>query len=118
MTLTVRTIQELVAAEFNVSVFDIKSSRRARNIVRPRQAAMYLARRHTLRTLPEIGYHFGDRDHTTVIHAIRVIEKLRADNADLDQGIRAVERRIAAGSEPLTDETRERRIAASYGCGA
>lgn len=64
------------AKHFGVSKLDIKSARRTANVVRPRQVAMYLAKMLTLRSLPEIGYRFGGRDHTTVLHAVRKIEAL------------------------------------------
>lgn len=61
---------------FAVTVIDIKSARRSKYIVRPRQVAMYLAKTRTLLTLPAIGRRFGGRDHTTVLHAVRKIERL------------------------------------------
>ena len=79
-------IQKLVASHFNVSRADILSSRRTANVVRPRQIAMYLSKVLTLRSLPEIGRHFGGRDHTTVLHAVRKIEDL----ASKDQGLAEV----------------------------
>ncbi len=66
-------IQEIVARVFSVSVTDMKSARRGAAIVRPRHVAMYLAKRFTLRSLPEIAGAFGGRDHTTVVHAVRKI---------------------------------------------
>jgi chromosomal replication initiator protein len=79
-------IQKLVASHFNVLRADILSSRRTANVVRPRQIAMYLSKVLTLRSLPEIGRHFGGRDHTTVLHAVRKIEDL----ASKDQGLAEV----------------------------
>ena len=87
----VARIQAAVARHYGLRVSDMKSSRRARSEARPRQVAMYLARQHSPRSLPEIGRLFGDRDHTTVIHAIRVVTKRRAEDADLDAAIRAIE---------------------------
>lgn len=72
----IKTIQRFVAKKYNVSRADILSIRRTINLVRPRQVAMYLAKKLTLKSLPEIGRGFGDRDHTTVMHAIRKIERL------------------------------------------
>lgn len=66
-------------AHFNVSQTDMLSSRRDRAIVLPRQFAMYVARHVTLRSLPEIGRRFGDKDHTTVMHAVEKIERLLTD---------------------------------------
>lgn len=71
----IEDIQKLVAARYNVSRADILSDRRTAAVVKPRQIAMYLAKSLTLRSLPEIGRRFGGRDHTTVLHAVRKIEK-------------------------------------------
>src|SRR3546814_1796174 len=64
------------------------SARRARVVARPRQIAMYLAKRLTTRSLPEIGRKFGGRDHSTVIHAVRRIEELRDSDRDVDGAVR------------------------------
>jgi len=71
----IEDIQKLVASRYNVSRSDILSERRTAAVVKPRQIAMYLAKVLTLRSLPEIGRRFGGRDHTTVLHAVRKIEK-------------------------------------------
>jgi chromosomal replication initiator protein len=76
--ITIDEIQKKVAEHFNVRVADMHSARRARQVARPRQIAMYLAKQLTPRSLPEIGRKFGGRDHTTVIHAVRKIEELSA----------------------------------------
>ena len=76
--ITIDEIQKKVAEHFNVRIADMHSARRARQIARPRQVAMYLAKQLTPRSLPEIGRKFGGRDHTTVIHAVRKIEELTA----------------------------------------
>jgi chromosomal replication initiator protein len=76
--ITIDEIQKKVAEHFNVRVADMHSARRARQVARPRQVAMYLAKQLTPRSLPEIGRKFGGRDHTTVIHAVRKIEELSA----------------------------------------
>ena len=85
---TIEEIQKKVAEHFNIRLSDMFSARRARSVARPRQVAMYLAKQLTSRSLPEIGRKFGGRDHTTVMHAVRRIEELKAtDNAfaeDLD----------------------------------
>ena len=72
-------ILRIITKHFGVSRSDLLSSRRNRSIVRPRQVGMYLAKNLTSRSLPEIGRRFGNRDHTTVLHAIRKIEQLMAD---------------------------------------
>ena len=66
------------------------SQRRAVAIARPRQIAMYLAKRLTTRSLPEIGRKFGGRDHSTVIHAVRRIEELRDTDRDVDGAVRVL----------------------------
>ena len=70
------------------------SARRARDVARPRQIAMYLAKRLTPRSLPEIGRRFGGRDHTTVIHAIKRIKELRAADSELDSDVRSLLRKL------------------------
>jgi chromosomal replication initiator protein len=72
------------------------SARRARAVARPRQVAMYLAKQLTPRSLPEIGRKFGNRDHTTVMHAIRRIDELRAVDAVLNEDVETL-RRVLQG---------------------
>lgn len=77
----IEDIQKLVAIRYNVTRDDILSERRSASIVAPRQIAMYLSRTLTFRSMPEIGRLFGGRDHTTVLHAVRKIDRLiRKDN--------------------------------------
>ncbi|MBE9604008.1 chromosomal replication initiator protein DnaA [Acetobacteraceae bacterium H6797] len=79
---TIEEIQRKVAEHYNIRLTDMSSARRARNVARPRQVAMYLAKQLTSRSLPEIGRRFGNRDHTTVMHAVsRVAELMQADSA-------------------------------------
>jgi Bacterial dnaA protein helix-turn-helix len=80
-------IQRESSRLYGVSRVDLLSARRTANVVRPRQVAMYLAKTLTLRSLPEIGQKFGNRDHTTVLHAVRKIEALRKKNKQLDDEI-------------------------------
>lgn len=72
----IEDIQRIVCKQYNVSKADLLSSRRTRTVVRPRQIAMYLSKTLTPRSLPEIGRRFGNRDHTTVLHAVRKIEDM------------------------------------------
>lgn len=72
----IEDIQKKVAEHFGIKVSDMNSVRRSRNIARPRQVAMFLAKRLTTKSLPEIGRKFGGKDHTTVIHAVRKIEEI------------------------------------------
>ncbi len=77
---TIEEIQRRVAEHFNIRLTDMSSARRARAVARPRQVAMYLAKQLTSRSLPEIGRKFGNRDHTTVMHAVsRVAELMELD---------------------------------------
>jgi chromosomal replication initiator protein len=79
---SIQEIQKKVADHYNIRVSEMSSARRARNIARPRQIAMYLAKQLTSKSLPDIGRNFGDRDHTTVMHAVsRVTELMSQDNA-------------------------------------
>jgi chromosomal replication initiator protein len=79
----IEDIQKLVANHYNVSRADILSSRRTAVVVKPRQIAMFLSKTLTMRSLPEIGRRFGGRDHTTVLHAVRKIEALSANDGTL-----------------------------------
>lgn len=77
---SIEEIQKKVAEHWNIRLTDMSSARRARAVARPRQVAMYLAKQLTSRSLPEIGRRFGNRDHTTVMHAIsRVTELIKTD---------------------------------------
>lgn len=73
---TIDTVQELVAEHFGVSILDLKGKSRKKELVYPRQIAMYLAKEKTDLSLKSIGYHFGGRDHSTVIHAVQTISDL------------------------------------------
>lgn len=90
----IEDIQKIVARQFNVNKNDLLSNRRTRVIVRPRQIAMYLAKVMTPRSLPEIGRRFGGRDHTTVLHAVRKIEALSAEDQKLAHEIELLKRLI------------------------
>ena len=79
----IEDIQKLVGSHYSVSRADILSSRRTAVVVKPRQVAMFLAKTLTMRSLPEIGRRFGGRDHTTVLHAVRKIEALSANDGTL-----------------------------------
>ncbi|MBV8972688.1 MAG: chromosomal replication initiator protein DnaA, partial [Sphingomonadaceae bacterium] len=85
--LTIDDIQRRVAEHYHLKLADLLSARRAREVARPRQVAMYLAKRLTPRSLPEIGRRFGNRDHTTVMHAVKRIDELRAADRELDADV-------------------------------
>ncbi|QQF85995.1 chromosomal replication initiator protein DnaA [Histophilus somni] len=82
---TIENIQKIVADYYRIKISDLKSKRRSRNITRPRQLAMALAKELTNRSLPEIGRNFGDRDHTTVLHACKAIAKLREEDNGIQE---------------------------------
>lgn len=91
---TIDEIQRAVSAYFELKPIELVSARRARVVARPRQIAMYLAKRLTTRSLPEIGRKFGGRDHSTVIHAVRRIEELRDTDTDVDSAVRNLLREL------------------------
>ncbi len=93
-TLTVDEIQKMTAEHFKVRVVDLKSKNRSKPLVTARQAAMYLIKKHLEKSLVEIGRYFGGRDHTTVLSAIRRIEKQLQENSDLSKDIDDLENRI------------------------
>jgi chromosomal replication initiator protein len=81
--ITNEVIQKLVAESFGVKMSDLKSKRRTKNVVLPRQVAMYLCRLLANSSLPEIGQFFGGKDHSTVIHAIKTIEEKKEKDSEL-----------------------------------
>jgi chromosomal replication initiator protein len=85
-------ILRTVSKHYGVNRGDLLSGRRNRSIVRPRQIGMYLAKLLTSRSLPEIGRRFGNRDHTTVLHAIRKIEQLMNDDTQLREEVELLKR--------------------------
>ena len=91
---TIDEIQKAVSAHFDLKPIDLLSARRAVAVARPRQIAMYLAKRLTTRSLPEIGRKFGNRDHSTVIHAVRRIEALRDTDREIDSAVAALIREL------------------------
>ncbi|MCB2074375.1 MAG: chromosomal replication initiator protein DnaA [Novosphingobium sp.] len=92
--ITIDEIQRTVCQFYCVDRTEMSSKRRARSVVRPRQVAMYLAKVLTPRSYPEIGRKFGGRDHSTVIHAVRLIEDLRQRDADMDGDVRSLLRQL------------------------
>ncbi len=83
-SINIESIQNLVASYFHLNIHEMLSARRSRALARPRQIAMYLAKQHTTNSLPDIGRKFSNRDHTTVIHAVKKIDEL----IEKDNGIR------------------------------
>ena len=85
--LTIDEIQRKVSEHFNIRLSDMIGPKRTRTIARPRQIAMYLAKQLTTRSLPEIGRRFGGRDHTTIMHGIRVIDELRQSDPQMGEDV-------------------------------
>ncbi len=85
--ITVDKIQNVVSNYFNISLSDMLSQRRSRPLARPRQIAMFLAKKMTSRSLPEIGRRFANRDHTTVIHAVKTITRLSEQDDEMKKNI-------------------------------
>jgi chromosomal replication initiator protein len=83
--ITIENIQKTVAEYYKVKIADLLSKRRSRSVARPRQMAMALAKELTNHSLPEIGDAFGGRDHTTVLHACRVIAEFKQTNQDIEE---------------------------------
>jgi chromosomal replication initiator protein len=92
---TIEEIQRAVVEHYQLKMSDMASTRRARAVARPRQVAMYLAKQLTPRSLPEIGKKFGGRDHTTVMHAVKQIEKLSESDRSLADDVIALRRKLS-----------------------
>ena len=90
----IEEIQKKVSQHFNIKMSDMSSARRSRTIARPRQIAMYLSKNLTSRSLPEIGRRFGNRDHTTVIHAVKKVEELRTLDNSFDEDVQLLIRML------------------------
>ena len=84
---TIDSIQTIVCKFFKISKNEMLSSRRSRYLVRPRQTAIYLTKILTTKSLPEIGREFSNRDHTTIIHSVKTIERLKEQNSDMNENI-------------------------------
>lgn len=91
---TVDEIQQRVAAHYNIKLAEMSSPRRARSVARPRQVAMYLAKQLTTLSLPQIGKRFGNRDHTTVMHAVRKIEELKISDLSIAEDVEMLKRQL------------------------
>ena len=92
--ISIENIQTLVCKYFKISKNEMLSSRRSRYLVRPRQVAIYLSKILTTKSLPEIGREFSNRDHTTVIHSVKTIEKIKNDNIEISNGINFLKNQI------------------------
>jgi len=93
-SINVEFIQNLVASHFNLNIQELLSPRRSRSLARPRQIAMYLAKQHTTNSLPDIGRKFSNRDHTTVIHAVKKIDELLKKDNDIRESVAALKKKL------------------------
>ncbi len=93
------TIQTIVCKFYKISKNEMLSPRRSRYLVRPRQTAIYLAKMLTSKSLPEIGRSFSNRDHTTVIHSVKTIERLRKEDSELNINIDSLKNKILYNKE-------------------
>ena len=91
---SIQEIQKKVADHYNIRIAEMSSATRARNIARPRQVAMYLAKQLTSKSLPDIGRHFGDRDHTTVMHAVSRVSELISQDAAFGEDVELLRRML------------------------
>ena len=96
---TIDIIQTIVCKFFKISKNEMLSSRRSRYLVRPRQTAIYLTKILTTKSLPEIGREFSNRDHTTIIHSVKTIEKLKEKNPDMNDNIKKLKNIILYNKE-------------------
>ena len=96
---TIDSIQTIVCQFFKISKNEMLSARRSRYLVRPRQTAIYLSKLLTSKSLPEIGRAFSNRDHTTVIHSVKTIERLRQEDKDLNSNIDNLKNKILYNKE-------------------
>jgi chromosomal replication initiator protein len=95
---TIQTIIEAVTDFYGVRLSDLQSKRRARSVTIPRQVCMFLARQNTRHSLEEIGGYFGGRDHTTVMHAVRMTEERRGHDPEFEAEVRTIEERLRPSS--------------------
>ena len=93
-SINVELIQNLVATHFNLNMQELLSQRRSRSLARPRQIAMYLAKQHTTNSLPDIGRKFSNRDHTTVIHAVKKIDELIKKDNEIRQSVAELKKKL------------------------
>ena len=96
---TIDLIQTLVCKFFKISKNEMLSSRRSRYLVRPRQTAIYLTKILTSKSLPEIGREFSNRDHTTIIHSVKTIEKLKEKDQEMIDNINKLKNQILFGNK-------------------
>jgi len=93
-TISVEFLQNLVATHFNLGLQEMLSARRSRSLARPRQIAMYLAKKYTTNSLPDIGRKFSNRDHTTVIHAVKKIDELIKSDQEIRKNVEQLKKKL------------------------
>jgi chromosomal replication initiator protein len=91
---TIDLIQTLVCKFYKISKNEMLSSRRSRYLARPRQIAIYLTKILTSKSLPEIGREFSNRDHTTIIHSVKTVEKLKEKDSEIEENINKLKNQI------------------------
>ena len=94
-SINIESIQNIVASYFNLNIQEMLSQRRSRSLARPRQIAMYLAKQYTTNSLPDIGRRFSNRDHTTVIHAVKKIDELIRKDNQIKEDVMEIKKRLA-----------------------
>ena len=92
--LNIEKIQTVVSSFFKISMQEMLSPRRSRSLVRPRQIAMYLSKKYTSKSLPDIGRKFSNRDHTTVIHAVKTVEQLMQKDEEMRKNINNIRQNL------------------------
>ncbi|HEU4638650.1 MAG TPA: helix-turn-helix domain-containing protein, partial [Candidatus Binatia bacterium] len=92
--ITVENIQKTICDYFNIKLNDLKAKRRTQNIALPRQVAMYLCRKYTGASFPGIGDQFGGRDHSTVIHASKTIERKMKEDPQMQITVEKLEKNL------------------------
>ena len=93
-SINVESIQNLVASHFSLDIKEMLSSRRSRSLARPRQIAMNLSKQYTTNSIPDIGRKFSNRDHTTVIHAVKKIDELIKKDNEIRQSVIEIKKKF------------------------
>ena len=101
--ISIDKIQTITSNFFSISLNDMLSPRRSRPLARPRQIAMYFAKKLTTRSLPEIGRKFANRDHTTVIHAVKTVEKLLENNDEIKKNVEELKSLILSDTNAISN---------------
>ena len=101
--ISIDKIQTMTSNFYSISLNDMLSPRRSRPLARPRQIAMYFAKKLTTRSLPEIGRKFANRDHTTVIHAVKTVEKLLQNNDEIKKNIEELKSLILSDTNAISN---------------